>query len=907
VRRHPRVLRPTACFRLLLWLFPPSFRREYGEEMTELFQAYVSRARAVSRREMAGLWLSTVLDITAAAAREWRRPNPHQAEHQHTGAPMIDRLVQDVRYSARRLAAAPGYTLTALTVLALGIGANAAVFSMVDAVALKPRPFVRPHELVRVYQDSDEGRPDSTSYPAYLDMAAMPGIFAEVSAIGMGNTAALADDATGVARRAAIEYATSSYLPMLGLRPSIGRWFEAAEDLAGGPPAAVATAHAWRERFGSDPGIIGRRVRLNGRDVTIVGVGPEGYGGLTPGIDADFWLSMSSTAVTPYIGRAMSRRTDHPFMVVARLAPGVGRAQAQAAMNVLADRIGREFPETDRGRRITVFGFAEIRIHPEVDAFLLPTAGVVMVIAGLVLLVACSNLANLLLARGSARGREIAIRLAIGASRPAVTRLLMIETLMLSIAGGALGLVAARWAVSVAGAVLPPAPISGEWALTVDARVLVFTAGLSLVTGLAFGALPAFSQSRAAVLPRLTDPDDNANGAGRRRRFFRPRQILVGAQVAVSLVLIVAAALVMQSVGNARGADIGVDTGRLAVITVDAGQAGYTGARGIATLADLRDRVSALPGVTSAARTTRLPLTPFGPSTTLEIEGYRGANGTNVAELPFAAVDPSYFETAGIRLLHGRLFTDADGDRAEPVAVVSRAMAMRYWGSEDAVGRRYSHQSVPGSSVRVVGVVSDAAIVAPAEPPRSFVYRPYAQMGGSRAAIVARTDRDPSTLALAQAVRAVDPKLPIVEAGTMASHVNESLAVSRSAASLLTAFGALAVALAIVDLYSVVSFSVSRRRAEMGVRMALGARGGQIVSMVIRETLGVVGAGVAAGLGLAALATPVIGSLLVGVRPIDVPTFAGAAVAFALAATAAAWLPARRASRASVVAALRID
>jgi putative ABC transport system permease protein len=874
-------------------MLPPAFRRAYAGGMTTLFLDRLTRARRGSGTAVFLFWMRTAADVASTAVVEWRRAVPAAGRG----------LLSDVRYSARRLAAAPGFTIGVLALLGLGIGATTVVFSVVDAIALRPRPFADPSTLVRIYQNSDEGQPDSSSYPAYLDMAAMHDTFASVAAVAIGSSAMLADGA-GEPHRVTLEYATASYLPTLGLTPARGRWFTAGEDRAGGPAAVVIAWHAWQRLMGGDPGALGRTIRLNARSVTIVGIGPRAFGGFVPGLETDMWVSMSGAGITPYIARGMERRGDHPFQVLARLADGVTPAQAQTAIQQLAARFDREFPETDRGRGIALFGLGAVRIHPEIDAVLFPAAATVMAIAALALIVACSNLANLLLARGLARSREIAIRLAIGATRTDVARLLLVETVLLSACGGAIGFGLAAWLLPAVATALPPAPIAGTVALSLDTRVLAFAAFVSTLTGLTFGVLPAAMGARANVVTALKERDAAAGG-GSRLSLMRPRDLLVAAQLAVSVVLVVAAALLAQSVSNARGADTGVDTAHTAVIAVDPSQAGYPAPRAHAILLEIRDRLAALPGVVSAARVMRPPMTANGPSTTIEVEGYLGRGGSNVAEVSFSAVDPAYYNTMGIRLLHGRLFTDADGDRAGAVAIVSREMARRYWGTEDAVGRRYKHQA-SREWVSVIGVVDNVAVVSPAETPRPFMYQLYPRTV-SRAFIALRADRDPAALPLAGLIRDVEPNLPAAEISTLSSRLDQALATSRAAARFLSAFAVLAAMITGVGLYSVVSFKVSRRTSEMGVRLALGARPAGIAMMVLRDTLGTLSFGLIAGLLLAAAATPVVRGLLVGVEPLDPRTFMVAAGGFAAVGLAAAWLPARRAARVSVVSALRRD
>ena len=896
----------TRLLALLLSCCPRAFREAYGVEILDLFVARRSRLRG-SRRAVFGLWCRTLVDVGRTAAAEWtdvlrstRGHDPHARR-----LPMSDRLTLDVRDALRRLVRSPGFSAAALLILAIGIGGSAAIFSAVDAFALRALPYDRPHELVRIYQDSDDGEPSSNAYPAFLDIADHDALFSSVGAVLPEGTGTLLT-ASGDAEVVPVEFAASTYFPTLGLRTSIGRWFVAGEDKPGAPPVAVVTRHAWRRRFASDPAIVGRTIRISGAAVTIVGVGPAGYNGFVPGLASEFWLSISSLGPVggTFRERTLTRREDHWFQVVGRLAPDRTVQDAQSAMNRLADRLGREFPETDRGRRITVLRGDRVRVHPEVDATIYPAAGLNLLLAALLLALVCSNLANLMLARGSARTRELAVRLAIGATRAQVIRSLTLESLLLALGGGALGLLLARWALTLPARMnLPPLPAPAT--IGVDGRVIVFALIVSLIAGLAFGLLPAIRITRTGLRSSLQQ-----NGSLHSLRLGALRGLLIAVQVAISVALLAGGGILLRSMANAVRADPGFPPERLALVTLDAGQRGRPPAEGLRILEDLLARVSALPGVRAAALTTRPPVTAFGPSNTLVLDEHAaaGAAGSRTVELRSAAVTPDYFTALGVPLLHGRAFTAADRDGGAPVAIVSAAMARRFWGSSDVVGRRYRHEG--GSTwVTIAGVAGDVTIETPGEAPRAFLYRPFAQAGFTRATIVARTERDAHLLLplVRQEIRAIDSQLPITLAAAMPEHIARSMAVPRAAATVLSASGGLAILLACLGVYSVVAFSVARRRREMGVRMALGATHSQVTGLVVREMMTLVGVGLAAGLLLAALIAPALGSLLVGVQPLDPLTFTAVASLVGSVALVTTWIPARRAASAGPAAVLRAE
>jgi predicted permease len=902
--------------RILLLACPSTFRRRYGPEVLELCEARRHRlvVDGAGATTVARFWLRTTADVGMTAAAEWRDVarrkflrNASESRHNPQRISMYDRLTLDTREAVKRLAGTPGFTVAALAILSLGIGANAAIFGAVDAVAFRPLPFVRPHELVHIYQDSDDGRPSSNAYPAYLDVAAVDDLFTGVGAVMPEGTATLATP-SGEAVLLHVEYATSSYLPVLGLQPFIGRWFASGEDFSGAPPVAVVSYDAWRRRFGRDPNILGQAVRLSGATVTIVGVGPQNYDSVIPGLAAEFWLSISSLGPVggAFRGATLTSRQDHWFQIVARVKPERTFADAQAAMNVLAERISREFPETDRGRRITVMRSNEVRVHPEIDAMLFPAAGVPMVLAGLVLVVACSNLANLLLVRGAARRREFGVRLALGASRAQLVRGLLVESVLLAAAGGSAGLVLAQWMLKGLAAAQLPLPLVVSPTFSVDTRVILFGIILSVITGVSFGLWPALGSTRRDVITSLKDASDGAEP--RRRGASAVRGVLVVVQVAVSLALLTGGGLLLRSVLTASSMDLGFDPGSVSVMTIDVGQAGQRAETGAALIHDIRVRVSRLPGVEVAALSTRIPLTPFGPSTSLVLDEHAvHAPADRRAEIEFTAVSPDYFSALRLPLRHGRLFTDADRRGTEAVAIVSETMARRFWGTTDVVDRRYRHEGQADLWVRIVGVVGDVPIQSAGETPRPFLYRPAAQRMLDTATLVVRTSVPPSAVLplMRNEVRSVNSLIPMVNVGSMDDHIQRSLALPRTAMQLLLGFAALAVVLACVGVYSVVAFSVARRQKEMGVRMAVGASSSQVVTLVVREMMILVGLGTAIGLVLAGLLAPALRSLLVGIQPFDAVTFIGVCGVIVFVAVISTWLPARQAGRADLAGILR--
>ena len=629
----------------------------------------------------------------------------------------MDLLIQDVRYGLRRLAGSPLFTVMAVLIIALGIAANTTVFSAVNAVLLRPLPFADADRVVHVYQDSDEGQPQSSSFPAYRAIASRSDIFSGAAAFFF--TTVNAETDFGI-RQSLVEFATSSYFPVLGLSPAQGRWIAPQEDIPTTGPVAVVSDHAWRTRFGSDPGIIGRTVRLGGSPVTIVGVGPASYNGFASGVAVDFWLSLSS--MRPVLGaffvQMLERPQDHWFMIRARLRDGVTIAQARAAMDGVSSELGTRFAGLDQIRRIEVLPARTVRIHPAFDSMIVPAATLLMAVVTLVLALVCSNLAILLLLRGASQHREVSIRMAMGAGRGRILRQFLTESLVLSAAGGLVGCLVAMWLVRVLSATdLPTA--AGLVSVSIDFRVLAFATVLSIVTGVAFGLAPA-------VRAVKTDAASVLSGASALRPRVALRYVMVGFQVALSIVLLMGTGLIIRSTLQMSQVSLGFNSAPLAMITTSAPGAGYQQSDSRRVYAELESRLAAIPGVQSVVRTSRTPL-GRGPTNTLVIEQYISPTGTNVAEVPSAFVSPGYLEGLGIQIVRGRGFRPQDDAMAPPVAVVSAAMAQRYWGTTDVVGRRYGHDGAPDSWVQIVGVAADVKVSSLTESPQPLVYRPWDQ------------------------------------------------------------------------------------------------------------------------------------------------------------------------------------
>ena len=886
-RRH------RAAFRALLRLYPAWFRKAYGEEMTLLFVTRLERADGLGAR--AALWWRTLGDAATTAAALIR-------DEREEGSMGIEGITQDLRYAARRLVRSPVFTLGAVALLAIGIGANTAVFTLVDALILRAPPWQEPDRVVHVYQDSDDGEPNANAYPATRDMAEYDEIFTAMAATAPWTVTWEGPD--GVAP-VAVEFTTSEYMRVLGLDVQRGRWFGPEHDALGGPLVAVVSATAWRTRLGSDPGVVGRVVRLGGFPVTIIGVGPEDLTSTVSPLVTDFWLSISSTPVAgAFMAETLERREDHWFQALGRLAPGVTVQQAQAAMDALAARHAEVYPEIDRGRGITVFASRDVRMHPSGDADLRLGGALLSAIALTLLLLACANLANLLLVRGLGRAGEMAVRSALGAPKGRVARLFLIESVALATLGGVAGLLLTRWAL----ASLPALPLGGllggEVSLGIDVRVVLFALGLVAVTGVLFGLVPAMRSARTDVSQALRD---DRRGASSDRGTVRLRSMLVAVQVAASLVLVVGTGLLARSLSALQAVDPGVNVDNLAYVRLDLARTGMTTEQARAAIDELRVRLESLPGVERASLASRLPAQRQGTTTT-EVEGYTPSAGTSAVELPFAIVTDGYFETMGVPLVAGRLFNQDDVAGGSGVSIlVSESTARRFWGDADPIGRRMRGQGAEAWSRTVVGVVADVPVNRLGEPPAPLFYFSARQSLGTPSYVFARTAGDPaaSLAAMRREIEGWAPSATVVEQGTLAAHLGSTLEAPRLAARAMGAFSLLALVLAGLGIYTVVSFTVARRSSELGIRIALGAERSGVVRMVVREVARVVGLGLVAGVVVCALAAPRVGGVFYGVEALDPVTFTGAVAVLLVVAAIAAWLPARRAASADPVQALR--
>ena len=842
-----------------------------------------------------------------------------EASRDARGTAGWDALVRDARHGVRRLVHDWRFTAAAVLILGLAIGANTAIFSVVNAVLFREEALADPGRLVNIYQNDRAGRPlIVTSYSTYMEIAESTDIFTATMAGSMPNSARYLYE--GAVRDGVIEFATATYLDTLGLRPSLGRWFDETEERPGAPLVAVLGYQAWTRRFRADPSIVGRIVRIEGLPVTIVGIAPASHRGTVDiGLGTDFWLPI--TAVPAVFANLAPRNTTTivaPFLVKARLREGATLAQAKAAMDVLAQRLAAENPDQFRtegefavGPGITVVPSTDVRIHPQADTPFMAMASLVFVIVGLVLAIACSNLATLLLVRGTARAKEVSVRLAMGATRRQLVRHLLIESLLLSLTGGIAGCILAWWGMRALQGIDLPFRVD----LTVDYRVLGFAIVLSQLTGVVFGLAPALKATRVDLLSTLRD--EGLQPIDHRRLTLK--NALIVFQVAVSVLLLGGTSIFLQAAAAARALRVDYAVSGVAMLETDLRFAGYSEPDARRLFDELLRRIAAIPGVQSAALLRGLPMDVNGVG--IVVDSGDGHKGSTLEAATIAAA-PAFFDTLRIPLLHGRVFDERDRAGAPRVAVISERMARQYFGAVNAVGRRFRSVNDPNSWAEVIGVVRDTGtgdfdddVLDPIAP---LFYTSYLQSSALPTTVVARTSGDaaPLVAAMQRELRAVDTQLPVMTAQTMAQKLAGSLEILNGIATLFGALGGLGLILASIGLYAVVAFAVARRSREIGIRMALGARSQQVVWSIARGVAGLIGVGTGSGLVLLVLvmlamragsgsADIGIGNLSVYQPSIDPMALLAIAAVTAVVGVAAAFVPGRRAARMDPLVALR--
>lgn len=817
-------------------------------------------------------------------------------------------IIQDLRYGLRMLGKNPGFTAMAIVTLALGLGASATIFSGINGLFLRPLPVKDPGRLVGLaFGQRGASGEFNFSYLDFQDLRDQETRFDGMFAYRVGFDG-LSDGKT--VDRVAAAYVTGNYFSVLGLKPTLGRLILPSEDnVSGQDPVLVLGYSYWKSRFGGDPGVIGKQLSIDGRAVTVVGVAPESFHGLLSIVDTQAYLPLNMSRIWGS-GTWFRWRDNHTLFVVARLKRGTSVARAQASLDVIGLRLAKRYPTTDAAAAMRVFPEAEARLSPQPQPGhyreeMIAVASF-LALAALLLLLACFNVANLLLVRTTARGHEMAVRAALGARRGRLSRQALTESLLLAFLGGAAGVVAGIWSSSLLGSINLNIGLPYHLDFSFDWRVYGFAIAASIASGLVMGAAPALRAARSR-------PEDALHGEGRTVAGgrYRLRDALVAAQVAVSIILLVAAGLFARSLREVQRIDLGFNPRHVLNLSMNLHEGGYNEEQGREFYENLLTRAQAMPGVRSASLAALVPLGPDENDDAIHIEGRLPVPGRAATRLFDNQVSPGYFKTLRISLLRGREFTKSDNAFAPLVAVINQAMARRFWPGEDPIGKRFKVDSESNPWTQVIGVVQDGKYRGVSDEARPYFYMPLAQNYSAEQTLQVRTAQDPTAIAgaLERLIHGLAPDLPVFRVQTMEQAVNTpwGLLDFRLAAGLAAALGLVGSLLAVVGVYGVISYAASRRAHEIGVRMALGAQPADVIKMIFGQGLTIVGVGVAAGVLVSLAAGGVIANFLYGVSPRDPFTYAAGVALIAAAALAACYLPARRATRIDPIGALRCE
>ena len=832
---------------------------------------------------------------------------------------MLESLLADIRYAVRWLRKSPGFTLVAVASLAIGIGFNTALFAIVDAVLFKPLPVVEPSRLVDIFTSDSTGKVDfsTSSYPDYQDLNAQNDVFDGL--VGYSPMFA-ALNLDGRSRLAMGEIVTGNYFQVFGITAPLGRTILPADDVAGAPRVVMVSRRYWARELGSAPDAVGRTLRIRGQSYTIVGVAPGSFNGMVPILAPEMWLPVSASLDVEPVGMhdaipsptgttRLDRRADRWLFMRGRLKPGKTIDNARANLTLLASRLAADNPLTNKDRRIALKPTSDVHFHPSLDPVVVPIATALMVVVGLVLLIACANVASMLLARASGRHKEIGIRLAIGASRGRLMRQLVTEAVVLALLGAIAGTLLAWWITSGVASMSLPLPIPLAFDLRIDGRVLAFTLGATFLAALLAGLAPALQATKPNLVADLRGEVSASPAAGRR---WTLRDALVAGQMAITALLLVIAALLTRSFIAAQRTSAGFAVNRIAMVSTDTSTLQYTPAQSQRFYDDAVAKVSAIPGVESAALASRVPMQLNGNTWEIWIPG-RHQPGEHGDAVEVTTVSIEYFQTMGVPIVEGRAFTSADRPDTPRVAIVNETLARQVWPGQSAIGKIFHTRGGAGPPFVIVGVSANHKVRTLSEAPVPFLQVPRAQRPSPYSAIVARTRGDAGALLrdMRQALLALNPNVIFIENQTMEAGVDATLFPMRASAWIVSGVGLVAMILAAIGLYGVIAYSVARRTREIGLRVALGARPGSVVGLVMRQGLLVAAAGLIVGCAATAvlviLGARMIAGVLYGVSAGDPFSWLGAAVLLLVVSAVANLVPAWRASRVDPSEALRSE
>jgi predicted permease len=819
----------------------------------------------------------------------------------------MDTLFQDIRFGVRMLLKNPTVTLVAALTLALGIGANTAIFSTLNGLFLRPLPVANADRLVVIGgQMRGEDGGTGLSYLEYQDLRSQTEGFSELIAYNL-NLVGLSFNNNP--ETAVVSFVSENYFSGLGLKPAAGRLLYGAEvEKRGTEPEVVLSYAYWKKRFNLDPSIVGRQIKVNGRSATIVGVAPETFRGLYSIIDMQAFLPMSMRTLSSDSEDFWTKRDDRNLRIYGVLKPGVSMKQAQTNLDVVMNRLARQYPEE---KNFIARIYPERLARPEAD----PSNSIVlvgilfMVLAGMVLLLACTNVANIILVRSTSRGREMAVRAALGAARIRLIRQLMTESVLLALIGGFCGIALGAWVSHLLGSIRIVAlgsPLVFDFSM--DWRVFAFGLATALVTGVLVGMAPAMRASRTNLNQVLQEGSRGVVAGSVRSRM---RNSLVMVQVAASLMLLVVAGLFVRSANNAEHQYLGFDPSHVLNATIDTRTMGFDKTKALRFYKDLVDHARTLPGVQSATITANVPMGYSSDAAAVYIGGRAAASKEDVPVVGNNQVDVHYFNTMRVPLLRGRAFTAQDNDKAPLVAIVDEVMAQKFWPNQDPIGKRFSLKGLEGPFIEVVGLSKQGKYGNPGENPTPFFYVPLDQSTPLVATLQLRSSIAPETLGpqVEAMVHNLVPGLPIFSLETMEQSLEgaNGLFLYRMSTRFSGALGLVGLVLAMVGVYGVISYAASQRTHEIGVRMALGASRGNILLMILRQGIFLIGGGVLAGLILTVLARRGLSSLLVGITGSDPLTLALASLLLAAVGFLASLIPARRAMNVEPLKALRFD